>query len=83
MSPNPETRDQRLSRGVHGLIAAAALAGGIAAAIYFRDVAAIALVGCGVFVALALTYTILALLFAWPKLRWREFLSEVVDFLAF
>ena len=81
MSPNPETREQRLSHGIHGLIAAAAFAGGIVAALYFRDVVALALVGCGVFVALALAYTILALLFAWPKLRWREFLSEVVDFL--
>jgi energy-coupling factor transporter transmembrane protein EcfT len=83
VSPNPETRAQRLSHGIHGLIAAAAFAGGIAAAVYFRDVVAIALIGCGVFVALALAYTILALLFVWPKLRWREFLSEVIDFLAF
>jgi hypothetical protein len=82
LSPNPETREQRLSRGVHGLIAAAAFASGIAAAVYFRDVAAFALVGGGVFVALALGYTIPALLFDWPKLRWREFLSEVIDFLA-
>ena len=29
------------------------------------------------------TYTIPALLFGWPRLRWGAFLSEVIDFLAF
>jgi hypothetical protein len=83
MSPNPDTRTQPLSHGIHGVIVAAAFAAGIAAAIYFRDIVAIALIGCGVFVALALAYTTLALLLAWPKLRWREVLSEVIDLLAF
>jgi hypothetical protein len=83
LSPKPETRDQRLSRGIAGIIAAAAFASGIAAAIYFRDVVAIMLIGGGVFGGLAITYTILALLFVWPKLRWREFFGQVIDFLAF
>jgi hypothetical protein len=77
----PETRDKRLLRRVEWMISAAAFVGGIAAAIYFRDWVAIGLIGCGVFVGLAITYTILALLFAWPRLRWREFLSEVVNFM--
>jgi hypothetical protein len=66
---------------IEAMISLAAFAGGIAAAVYFRDLVAIGLIGCGVFAALALAYTILALLFAWPRLRWREFLRDIVDFL--
>jgi hypothetical protein len=48
----PETRDKRLLRRVEWMISAAAFAGGIAAAIYFRDWIALGLIGCGVFVGL-------------------------------
>jgi hypothetical protein len=78
----PRTRDKRLLARIEAMISLAALAGGIAAAIYFRDVVAIGLIGCGIFVGLAFAYTMLALLLAWPRLRWREFLGEIVDFLA-
>jgi hypothetical protein len=79
----PETRDKRLLWRIEWMIFAAALAGGIGAALYYRDWLTIGLVGCVVFVALAIIYTVLALLFVWPRLRWRNFLAEVVEFLAF
>jgi hypothetical protein len=76
-----ETQEKRRLPRVEWMISAAAFAGGIAAATYFRDWVAIGLIGCGVFVGLATIYTILALLFAWPRLRWRRFLGEVLEFL--
>jgi len=79
----PEAREKRLLPRIEGMIFAAALAGGIGAAVYYRDWVAIGLIGCVVFVALAIIYTVLAHLFVWPRLRWRNFLGEVVEFLAF
>lgn len=66
---------------IEAMISLAALARGIAAAVYFRDPVAIGLIGCGIFAGLALAYTMLALLLAWPRLRWREFFGDIVDFL--
>ena len=79
----PETRDKRLLGRIEGVIFAAALAGGIGAAVYYRDWFAIGLVGCVVFVALAIIYTALAFQFARPRLRWRNFLAELLHLLDF
>jgi hypothetical protein len=72
----PETSIEQPGARIEGMIFLAAIAGGIAAAIYFRDWIAIGLIGCVVFVGLAISYTILALVFGWPRLRWREFLGQ-------
>jgi hypothetical protein len=77
----PEARGKRLLPRIETIILLAAFAGGIAAAVYFWDLVAIGLIGCGLFIGLAIAYTVLALLFGWPRLRWRAFLSEVVNFL--
>jgi hypothetical protein len=69
-------------RRIHEMIFAASFVIGIGAGLYFQSWAAIGLVGCAVFVVLSIAYTIIALLFGFPRLRWWEFFVDVVDFLA-
>ena len=76
-------RDREGVRRIHGAIFSASLAAGIGAAIYFRDWAAIGLAGFSTFALCSIVYTVVAQLFALPRLRWREFFADLIGFLTF
>jgi hypothetical protein len=78
-----QRRDKHAVPRVPAGIFAASLASGVGAALYFQDWVAIGLIGVVTFAALTAIYTIVALLFNWPKLRWREFFADLVGFLTF
>jgi len=67
-----------LGMRIYKVIFAVAFVSGVAAGLYFRDWAAIGIFGGSTLLALAIMYMVLARLFDWPKLSWREILVDIV-----
>jgi hypothetical protein len=76
------TQNNQPGLRIYKVISAIALVGGVAAALYFRDWAAIGIFAGGTLLALAIMYRILARLFDWPRHRWREILADTVGLLS-
>jgi hypothetical protein len=76
----PTQNNQPGSR-IYKAISALALVGGVAAALYLRDWAAIGIVAGCILLALAIMYMILARLFDWQRLSWREILDDIFGML--